>query len=76
LVKAFQISSIATKDFKDSQQPKQLSLDEYLMEFLGFFVLNRTLLQRLRISLRGFGARSAFGIRGIKIAVDGIQTIS
>ena len=28
--------------------------------------------QDLRISLRGFGARSAFGIRGIKIIIDGI----
>ena len=28
--------------------------------------------QDLRISLRGFGARSSFGIRGIKILVDGI----
>ena len=28
--------------------------------------------QDLRISLRGFGARSAFGIRGIKVIVDGI----
>ena len=28
--------------------------------------------QDLRISIRGFGARSAFGIRGIKLLVDGI----
>ena len=28
--------------------------------------------QDLRISIRGFGARSAFGIRGVKIIVDGI----
>ena len=28
--------------------------------------------QDLRISIRGFGARSAFGIRGIKLIVDGI----
>jgi len=28
--------------------------------------------QDLRISLRGFGARSSFGIRGIKVLVDGI----
>ncbi len=26
----------------------------------------------MRISIRGFGARSAFGIRGIKLIVDGI----
>jgi iron complex outermembrane receptor protein len=66
--------SIATKDFKDSQQSKQqLSLDEYLYGVPGLFVLNRNnYSQDLRISLRGFGARSAFGIRGIKIVVDGI----
>ncbi len=28
--------------------------------------------QDLRISIRGFGARSAFGIRGVKLIVDGI----
>jgi iron complex outermembrane receptor protein len=28
--------------------------------------------QDLRVSIRGFGARSSFGIRGIKIIVDGI----
>ena len=28
--------------------------------------------QDLRLSIRGFGARSAFGIRGIKLIVDGI----
>jgi iron complex outermembrane receptor protein len=28
--------------------------------------------QDLRISIRGFGARAAFGIRGVKILVDGI----
>ena len=28
--------------------------------------------QDLRVSIRGFGARSAFGIRGIKVIVDGI----
>ena len=28
--------------------------------------------QDMRISIRGFGARSAFGIRGIKLIVDGI----
>jgi iron complex outermembrane receptor protein len=39
----------------------------------GLFALNaNNYAQDLRISIRGFGARSAFGIRGIKIVVDGV----
>ncbi|WP_194851917.1 TonB-dependent receptor family protein [Nonlabens antarcticus] len=66
--------SVASKTFKNSQNSKQqLSFDEYLNGIPGLFVLNRNnFSQDLRISLRGFGARSAFGIRGIKIVVDGI----
>ena len=44
----------------------------------GVFVANRyNFSQDQRISIRGFGARSVFGIRGIKILIDGIpQTLS
>ncbi len=39
----------------------------------GIFVMNaNNYAQDLRIAIRGFGARSAFGIRGIKIVVDGV----
>ena len=39
----------------------------------GVFVMNaNNYAQDLRIAIRGFGARSAFGIRGIKIVVDGV----
>lgn len=52
---------------------QQLSLDEALAGVPGLYMQNRyNMAQDLRISLRGFGARSAFGIRGIKIIVDGI----
>ena len=52
---------------------QQLSLDESLAGIPGLYMQNRyNMAQDLRISLRGFGARSAFGIRGIKIIVDGI----
>ncbi|MDH4108781.1 MAG: TonB-dependent receptor [Gammaproteobacteria bacterium] len=52
---------------------QQLALDEALAGVPGLFMLNRyNFAQDLRVSLRGFGARSAFGIRGIKIIVDGI----
>ena len=52
---------------------QQLSLQEFLEGVPGLFALNaNNYAQDLRISLRGFGARAAFGIRGIKIIVDGI----
>jgi len=52
---------------------QQLSLQEYLGAVPGLFSLNaNNYAQDLRISIRGFGSRAAFGIRGIKIIVDGI----
>src|SRR5258707_13300449 len=48
-------------------------LDEALAGVPGVFVANRyNFSQDQRISIRGFGARSAFAVRGIKILVDGI----
>ena len=52
---------------------QQLSLQEYLRAVPGLFSLNATnYAQDLRLSIRGFGSRAAFGIRGVKIIVDGI----
>jgi iron complex outermembrane receptor protein len=49
------------------------SLQEYLAAIPGVFTLNSSnYAQDLRISIRGFGARAGFGIRGIKLVVDGI----
>jgi iron complex outermembrane receptor protein len=54
-----------------------LGLDEALNDLPGVFVANRynfSLDQRL--SIRGFGSRSSFGTRGVKILLDGIpQTL-
>lgn len=51
----------------------QLSVNESLDAIPGLFALNgNNFAQDLRVSIRGFGARSAFGIRGVKILVDGI----
>src|SRR5467141_200944 len=52
-------------------------LDEALANVPGVFVANRyNFSQHQRISIRGFGARSAFAVRGIKILIDGIpQTL-
>lgn len=50
-----------------------IGLDESLNEIPGVYAQNRyNFAQDTRISIRGFGARAAFGVRGIKILVDGI----
>jgi iron complex outermembrane receptor protein len=50
-----------------------IGLDESINRIPGVYVQNRyNFAQDLRISIRGFGTRAAFGIRGIKILVDGI----
>ena len=52
---------------------QQLALDEALKSVPGLFMQNRyNFAQDLRLSIRGFGARAQFGIRGIKVLVDGI----
>lgn len=59
----------------DSTRPGQrhTSLDESLFLVPGVFVANRqNPTQDPRISIRGFGARSAFGVRGVRILWDGI----
>jgi iron complex outermembrane receptor protein len=59
----------------DSSRPGQrhLSLDETLLSIPGLTVSNRNNpSQDPRISIRGFGARSAFGVRGIRVLRDGI----
>jgi iron complex outermembrane receptor protein len=59
----------------DSLRPgaRRLSLDETLMLIPGIAVANRNNpTQDPRISIRGFGARSAFGVRGVRVLRDGI----
>jgi iron complex outermembrane recepter protein len=52
----------------------QLTLDESLTSIPGVFFQNQfNSVQDLRMSIRGFGARSAFGVRGIKVLVDGVS---
>ena len=60
-----------------SQARPTWGLDEALASVPGVFVANRyNFSQDQRISIRGFGARSAFAVRGIKILIDGIpQTL-
>src|SRR5205823_12387553 len=52
-------------------------LDEALVSVPGVYAANRyNFSLDQRISIRGFGARSAFAVRGVKVIVDGIpQTL-
>lgn len=64
--------SLVDGDYVQRAQ-QQLALDESLAVVPGVFFQNRyNFAQDLRISIRGFGSRSSFGVRGIKIIVDGI----
>ncbi|HEX6050158.1 MAG TPA: TonB-dependent receptor [Gemmatimonadaceae bacterium] len=59
----------------DSARPglRHLSFDEMLLALPGVTVANRNNpTQDPRISIRGFGARSAFGVRGVRVVRDGI----
>ncbi len=52
---------------------QQLSPYDVLASIPGVFAMNPdNFSQDLRISIRGFGARSAFGIRGIRLFTDGL----
>lgn len=65
------ISNISLQQNQKLQS--QVSLQEYLNVIPGLFSLNQNnFAQDIRVSIRGFGARSAFGIRGVKIVIDGI----
>jgi len=67
------ISVVDQDDIQFGRQ--QLGLDEGLAKIPGLFMLDRyNFAQDLRISIRGFGSRSSFGIRGIKIYSDGIPS--
>ena len=65
------VSVIGEDDIQLGRQ--QLALDEALSRVPGLFMQNRyNFAQDLRLSIRGFGARGQFGIRGVKVLVDGI----
>ena len=55
------------------QMGPQINLSEALQRVPGLGVLNRkNYAQDLQISSRGFGARSTFGVRGVRLYADGI----
>ena len=51
----------------------RVNLSESLMRVPGLVILNRqNYAQDLQISVRGFGARSTFGVRGVRLYADGV----
>lgn len=66
--------SISVVEKNHIQNATQLiGMDEVLSGVPGLYMQNRyNFAQDLRVAVRGFGVRSAFGIRGIKILVDDI----
>lgn len=56
-----------------TQENTNVNLSEVLQGVAGLQINNReNYAQDLQISMRGFGARSTFGVRGIRLYVDGI----
>ena len=66
--------SVSYKDFTiEKNYTSKSSFSDFTNNIPGLYTSSsNNFSQDLRISLRGFGARSAFGIRGVKIIVDGI----
>jgi iron complex outermembrane receptor protein len=55
----------------------RINLSESLTRVPGIVVLNRqNYAQDLQISIRGFGSRAAFGVRGVRLYVDGVPANS
>ncbi len=67
----FSVDTVQLQQIQDGQLGVNLS--EVLPRVPGLVVQNRqNYAQDLQISSRGYGARSAFGIRGLKLLSDGI----
>lgn len=67
-------AAVSVIDQTTIQQGRQmLQLDKALSRVPGVFARNGSnFAQDMRVSIRGFGARSPWGIRGIQVLVDGI----
>lgn len=64
------ISALSSSDLKGDPQ---LALDEALARIPGVYAQNRyNLNQGLRLSIRGFGSRASFGVRGIRVLLDDV----
>ncbi|MGB1880558.1 MAG: TonB-dependent receptor, partial [Gammaproteobacteria bacterium] len=65
--------SVSTVDSDDVQRRQLIGLNESMNRIPGVYITSPYNASRdLRMSIRGFGSRSAFGIRGLKVYIDGI----
>jgi len=65
------VDVVSGRTLKEGQ--RQVNLSETLSRVLGLNIADRhNYAQDLQISSRGFGARSTFGVRGIRLYADGI----
>ena len=66
------VSVVSAEDIESRQL---IGLDESMSRIPGLYFSNRYNYSRdLRMSIRGFGARSNFGVRGIKLFIDDIPS--
>jgi iron complex outermembrane receptor protein len=67
------ISVVSAEEVRRAQPAT--SLDEALTLVPGVFAQSgRNFAQDSRVSIRGYGARAEFGVRGVKMLVDGVPT--
>ena len=76
-----QLDVPASVDLIDGAQIRdaqlRVNLSESLVRVPGIVVLNRqNYAQDLQISIRGFGSRASFGVRGVRLYVDGVPATS
>jgi iron complex outermembrane recepter protein len=65
------VDVIDRETIRDAQL--RINLSESLAQVPGVVILNRqNYAQDLQISIRGFGSRSTFGVRGVRLYVDGV----
>jgi iron complex outermembrane receptor protein len=66
-------AAVTVIDTAAAPDEQNLALDALLARVPGVFSLNRyNLAQGLRPAIRGFGARGNFGVRGIRVLIDGV----
>jgi iron complex outermembrane recepter protein len=67
-------AAVSTVENRTIQQGRAaVKLNDALDRVPGVFIQNEdNFAQDMRVSIRGFGTRSAFGVRGIQILVDGL----
>lgn len=66
-------AAVSVVNGDEMRQPRRASISESLGAVPGLQVQNRQNYARdLQLSIRGFGSRSTYGVRGLRIYVDGI----